>query len=92
MTNLNSFSQDAKFNLYPNPNNGSFVLSITSSDITKFKVEVLSVQRQVVYSKAEFNYDSNIDKKIDLGNSAKGVYYVRVNSNSSTSTHKLVVQ
>ena len=69
------------FNLYPNPNNGSFNI-VLNSDKDEFNVVVFNILGKVVYTELVHNYVKNSIKTIDIG-FKKGTYIVNLQTNSS---------
>jgi hypothetical protein len=72
--------------LYPNPNNGTFTLNLNSLLITEAKLEIYSINGQLIYKKEIY---SNIeDIKLDA---AHGVYFAKITNDGKTATRKLIV-
>jgi hypothetical protein len=67
------------FNVYPNPSDGIFTLSVTNAQVTDLDIMVTNIQGQSVYRnlvKSVSNYQENID----LSRFAKGMYFLKVNN------------
>ncbi len=72
-----------RMELYPNPNNGLFTLKLNQNA----KVTIISAVGHTVYTQ-EF-----IGKQtIDLADKAEGVYFVKVQTETETLVHKIVVR
>lgn len=84
---LQEVTEEGVWNIYPNPNNGTFVLELPSKD--QAQIIVTNVQGQVVY-KQEVNNTSKLT--VELGNAAKGIYLMQVVSGHDTYQTKLTVQ
>lgn len=76
---------DNDVKVYPNPNKGQFQLNL--SDNQKASIEVFDLSGKMILST---NVSGN--ETIDLGNAAKGVYLVKVNSENTVSNKKIVVE
>ena len=76
--------------IFPNPSNGVFTLTIESLSSKNITVNIVSIQGQVVYSRA-FNSNSIIEN-IDLSLFSKGVYFVNVLDNKSNKIKKIFVR
>ena len=64
IASVNNITNSTKFNVYPNPNNGIFNVSIgNSSEINT--IEITNVIGQTIYSKIANNSSNNV---IDLSN------------------------
>ncbi|MFA6481660.1 MAG: T9SS type A sorting domain-containing protein, partial [Bacteroidales bacterium] len=78
-------------NVYPNPTNGKFTVSISNAEATDMILELVNISGQVVYRnevKAAYSYNEDID----ASTFAKGVYYLKVNSDKGVKVEKVVVQ
>ncbi|MEL7534391.1 MAG: choice-of-anchor J domain-containing protein, partial [Bacteroidota bacterium] len=81
---------EAGISLYPNPNQGQFVLrnSGTSREAT---VEVMTAQGQIVYRAQNF-LGANQNLEINLGDVAAGMYLIKVSSDASVAVDRLIVR
>lgn len=70
--------------LFPNPNNGEFVLSLNANSVTK--VQVLDVTGRIVFSDINVANESNLK----LNQLAAGVYYVKITNDNASKTLKFV--
>lgn len=77
------------FNIYPNPNDGNFTLTVETKEIQPFFVEIFDSFGALV-SKTEYSgvYQVNINHTGLLS----GVYLVKLSMNNHVSTKKIVVQ
>ena len=78
--------------LYPNPNNGEFVLSFIANNPETSRIEILDVLGNVVLSQ-----NTNISKgfnqvKMDISNQANSVYFVKVISENGSYAVKRIVK
>lgn len=79
------------FKLYPNPTAGSFIIQSSVSHESIEKVVVLDLTGKEVFSSSGNNKDHQIE--IQLSNEiAKGIYLVRIKTESKTETLKLIKQ
>ena len=75
-----------EFNIYPNPNNGSFEIYMTNiTAITE--IEILDLNGKVIYN----NTISNKNQNINLENISRGVYIVKANQNGNVKIKKLII-
>ena len=82
ITNIN---QDL-FNIFPNPNNGEFVVKSYSSTISK--LEIFTVTGELVYS----NDVNNNNLNIDISNMNKGVYIIKVTSDINSQIKRIIIK
>ena len=73
------------FNIFPNPNNGEFVIK---SYTTISKIEIFTVTGEIVYS----NHISSSSYNVDLTNINKGVYIVKVTSDVNSQIKRIIVK
>jgi len=66
--------------LYPNPTTGKFTIEMENSEGDDINIEVINLTGQLVFTQY-YNFDSTprFIRTIDLGNLAKGTYFIRIN-------------
>ena len=84
---INEFRDNNLFVLYPNPNNGKFKINISS--INKINIEIFNLLGEKIYATSNFIQQSN---EIDLSNSIKGIYFVKIYDGEKVQTEKIVIQ
>ncbi len=72
--------------IYPNPNNGQFVIDLQNAD--NAQIEVLTISGQVIYSKQT----NDMHNVIDLSNFDKGIYFVHIRGNKLSGVKKVVIE
>jgi hypothetical protein len=74
--------------IYPNPNNGLLklkLMNVTKNDVTiKVYNSLGSLAKTIVINNTDLN-----EKALDLSGFANGVYFVQVESDNNTVTHKI---
>jgi hypothetical protein len=81
-----------KFNIFPNPNNGRFTLSLKTESSENLRLNIQNLLGQVVYAEQLSNV-TNLNKEINLSKLEKGLYLVNILSeNRTSSTQKIVIQ
>ena len=78
------------FNIFPNPTNSNFNISMSLNKITDVTVEVFSpIGNRVV------NYSEKInglfEKSIDMTGHARGIWFVRINADGNSYTQKIIL-
>ncbi len=81
---------EAKFTIYPNPNNGTFFIS-NGGNASTVAMQVVDVQGKVVYTNS-FNLTAGAQQEISLGNVETGVYLVRVVTNNKVINNTVIVK
>ncbi|NQY29661.1 MAG: T9SS type A sorting domain-containing protein [Flavobacteriaceae bacterium] len=74
--------------VFPNPNNGVFTLSFNSC-IKSSEIRVYDTLGKIIYYKIMRN-DNKVF--IDISNCAKGVYFVKVSSNTMSKTKRIIIE
>jgi hypothetical protein len=80
------------FNVFPNPNNGEFNLSITNTESNNIVVAMQNIIGQNVYSE-KFNNITNLNKNFNFSQFEKGVYTISVSyDNGEKLTQKVIIK
>lgn len=77
-----------QFNIYPNPNNGTFTIAATAA-IKDVTVEVFDIRGRQVFSNS---YNSLSSETVSLPNVQSGMYMLKVSSPTASLTKKIVVK
>jgi PKD repeat protein len=85
----NNKLENIDYSIYPNPNNGVFEVKLNTSITDNGVINVYDLIGNLVYSTV---IDSNnLVKTINLPNVSNGVYFVKVSSNDSQHTKKIII-
>jgi hypothetical protein len=76
-TSINEAEEDRQLHVYPNPSNGKITVNFKPYGKKKTQLKVSDESGKVIYSE-EIKTASEIRHEIDLGNEAKGIYFVEV--------------
>ena len=91
-SSINSIDIDnLDVNLYPNPASSEATLSIKGIN-GKVKISITDVQGRSISTIERESSNGEVNHSINLEAYAKGVYYIRIQSESSIKTQKLIVQ
>ena len=77
--------------IYPNPTSNYIIIEIDNKIDRNYTLQVLNISGQVVYAE-EIKNNEMIKKNIDLSEYSKGVYFIRVISDSSSYQEKILLQ
>ncbi|GIV43190.1 MAG: hypothetical protein KatS3mg035_0313 [Bacteroidia bacterium] len=77
-------------NVYPNPNNGRFVISATLSQMNNVQMELFNSIGQKVYSQS-FGEVINLKSPIEIQNLSSGVYHLKLTSKEGYAIVKLFI-
>ena len=75
--------------LYPNPNNGKFVLNYIGTEALT-KLTVIDNIGKTIQTLSFEGYSAN--HSIDLVHLAKGVYFVKIQTNNAVATKRVVIK
>ena len=79
------------FNIYPNPNNGSFSVQFNSSTANDIKINVHDIRGREVFSQTYAN-TGLIQQNLELKNVSSGVYMVTVLDGDTKMVKKIIVE
>ncbi len=77
--------------VYPNPNNGSFILSV-SANVGDLTIKITDMQGRVVYASVDKNVSAGFIKQISLDTQSSGMYLMHILANGEQQTKKISVQ
>ncbi|MDB5274668.1 MAG: hypothetical protein JWO58_3035 [Chitinophagaceae bacterium] len=78
--------------VYPNPNNGSFTLSITTNDNENVVIYIYDHAGQLVWSQHDLKIEGNVNLDAQLRNYKTGIYMLKVSSDNYSVTRKFVIE
>ncbi len=77
----------------PNPNNGVFTITCTSSENAEVRIEITDLIGQIVYSDKALSQNGKISKELVLNRIlSNGTYFLRIRSDSGITTMPFVIQ
>ncbi|MCB0700699.1 MAG: T9SS type A sorting domain-containing protein [Chitinophagaceae bacterium] len=85
----NTKKEEGIVTMYPNPNTGSFTISVSSTNSTVSNIEVMDIMGKVVYS--EDITKSSKTHDISIPNIPTGVYSVKISVDDLTEIKRLVI-
>ncbi|MCK4662991.1 MAG: choice-of-anchor D domain-containing protein [Bacteroidales bacterium] len=88
---INHIDLDAKFGVYPNPNNGLFTLEIINEKSQDIVIELVNAQGEILY-RNEVKDVNSLKDEIDVKGIAAGIYYLRVFNGDEFKYQKVVIQ
>ena len=78
--------------VFPNPNNGTFTLQLSSESNEVVKLSVRSMVGESVFSEEQITVNGEFIKTIDLSSYAEGIYFLILENNNTILTEKIVIQ
>ncbi|WP_375238392.1 reprolysin-like metallopeptidase [Aurantibacter sp.] len=82
---------NSNFNVYPNPNNGSFYVSYANTITSKFKVTVFDVRGRAIYNSTN-SPNNSLKTEVNLKSVQSGMYLLQIQSGNSTTVKKILIK
>ncbi len=89
---VNEFGAEAGLQVYPNPNNGVFVVRFNLGTEDDVVIRVLNHLGAEVYKEELTSANNTGDKEIDISSFAQGIYFISVSSENESLLKKVVVR
>ena len=77
--------------IYPNPTEGIFNVEIKNALFSELSIFITDIQGKIVYSNFDKNSAIDYSKQINLTNLAKGIYFIKVITESNDSKNSLLI-
>lgn len=81
---------EAIVTVYPNPNNGTFQISVNNLNASEMQITICDMQGKIVYDSVEQNSANGFTKEISLGDVANGVYFLKLSTADSVNVYKVI--
>jgi PKD repeat protein len=78
--------------LYPNPNEGSFILEMNSFTPQNINIDITNAMGMKVYSEKNITFSGKLEEPINLNNVPAGVYFLTVRNSGKNIVQKFVVK
>lgn len=82
----------AGYKIYPNPTGGVFFVEKTGGDVADITTEILDMTGRVVMSVEFPQAENGSAMEVDTDGLSAGVYYIRIMSEGSISTSRLIIE
>jgi hypothetical protein len=84
-------NEGSHFIIYPNPSNGVFTVVFTSTEITKYKVELYNAAGQIVYFEELKDFNGTYTKDFDVTSYGRGEYFLRIKDSKKNQMEKVII-
>ncbi|MGE0560284.1 MAG: FG-GAP-like repeat-containing protein [Flavobacteriales bacterium] len=91
ITDIDDNNQTISTEVYPNPNNGSYMLYYTGSS-NKLEIELINSNGQVINKQLFNNISGGISINYNDNEIASGIYFLKIISDKGLSTQKLIIK
>ncbi|MGZ4034078.1 MAG: T9SS type A sorting domain-containing protein [Bacteroidia bacterium] len=89
-TVVNNSHFDESFNVYPNPNDGEFNVSLNLATAQNVTIKIINVLGEVVSEKILTNASAGI-YSFNMANETKGIYFVEVSTSTERTVRKISI-
>ena len=87
---MDELAGSVRATLYPNPNNGRFVLELNSARASTVDIQVVNALNSLVYEDQGIEVKGKLLKNINL-NLQSGVYFLIINTGEEKAMQKLII-
>ncbi|PCH97431.1 MAG: hypothetical protein COB85_02725 [Bacteroidetes bacterium] len=90
-TGIEEIKYNLVFSVYPNPNDGSFVVNIQNLKGDDYNLEVRNIIGQIVYSEVISDVTGKLRKEVNMKQQERGVYFLSIINQEGSRTEKLII-
>ncbi|MCK5759443.1 MAG: T9SS type A sorting domain-containing protein, partial [Clostridiales bacterium] len=91
VTGIDNISSNQGLLVYPNPSNGEFTLNYLPEILGQVVMQVLDISGKIVFDKVYHSNGSEISELVQLSDRSKGIYYVRLSTDTKVVYRKIIV-
>ncbi len=91
VTGIVNETRKATINIYPNPNNGQFTLSINARDNANLSIEISNILGEMIYSERLNGFSGAFTRQLDMKDHGSGIYFVSFKTPQSEVVKKVIV-
>jgi zinc-dependent metalloproteinase lipoprotein len=92
ITGISALENQAFFEVFPNPSNGSFTFNLNVIEKGDYQIQVKNMLGQQLYSESLNNFKGTYNKQFDLSVYGKGVYVLTLMNASGQQIKKIIVE
>jgi hypothetical protein len=89
---INEIIDGVRLNIYPNPSNGIFTLTLNSDANEVLNLRIVNNLGEIVYAEFDIQLGESLTRNFDLSNYGPGLYIFILNSMETSYMKKLVIQ
>jgi len=88
---IEEFADNINLSIYPNPTTGSFVMEINTINDFDGKISITTIDGKLVFTDV-VSGNGLINKTINISDLANGIYFLKMESASTSRTYKILKQ
>ena len=92
VTGINEPKENQQVNIFPNPNNGSFILTMNDLPEKDYKIKVYNSLGEIVFGTDNHYSSFQSQTEIELETSQKGIYYLQITGENINIVSKVILQ
>ncbi len=93
VSGIKSITDASVYNVYPNPNNGSFRIAITGlTDTKNAQIRITNLMGQMVYQNNEAIANGQVTANINLPNATDGIYLLQITTAGNNYNTRIAIQ
>ena len=85
-------NSNINFNVFPNPNNGTFTIDLTTANMDDYSLDLYNSIGQIIYSEKLNQFKGNFNKQLNISDFGKGIYFLNVRSSKKVNSKKICVE
>lgn len=91
-TGIEEFTSEG-ITVYPNPTTtGILTIAISNANFIELGISIVDMQGKEVYNSLDKNISADYSKQINITQLAKGIYYIKLSTESDVKIQKLIVE
>ncbi len=83
-------SSNSAVNIFPNPNEGEFSISINNTSINNANIKILDINGKIIIDEV-VNFDGELLKKYNLKSFSSGVYFIKIITENEILNKKIII-
>jgi hypothetical protein len=91
-TGIGEFLNNLSITLAPNPNDGSFALSVSATIEQVIDIRVFNITGRVVFEETSVSTNASCSVDTDLTNQPEGMYFVHILTDGNRYAEKVVIR
>jgi len=82
---------NVSYRIYPNPNSGSFYLTLNTLSKENVSIKIVNTTNQVIEADELLNVNGQLTRHFDFGNHASGTYLLQIANGTTTVSRKVII-
>jgi hypothetical protein len=91
-TGINRLIDGILFEVFPNPNNGNFIVKMTSAKEENLNLRILNNQGKVVFEEMNIGSIQVFSREVNLSDFSEGLYFISLYSSEKNYIEKMIIR